>query len=169
MFSPMDMTFSCMISATVRVTLEDFTVIEDANNGTDVMVSVVLKEYRKYQIKSATVTKDPETGKVTAKFENERQITGNISPFLKNFEKLKGIDDTTIEIHENTTLYNITKQQVSKGSRAAVSALKKANPTVKNVVQQGTKLKSTMADKPVWAGGSKYMSTWADKPAWVKR
>lgn len=153
---------------TIRTTLEDFTVIEDANNGTDVMVSINLKEYREYKTKVADVKN--ENGKITATFENERQITGNISPFAKNITKLKGVDDTTIEIYEvksNTTLYNLTKQQVSKGSRAAVKALKKSNPTLKNVIEKGTKVQSTMADKPVWAGGSKYASTWADKPVWA--
>ena len=157
----------------IRTTLEDVTFKEDANEGTDVIASVTLKEYREYKTKVATVTKK-EDGTVTATFENERQFgatgTGNISPFLLNLQNVKGADDTTIQIYEfksNTTIYNETKKMASGGSRAAVKAIKKANPTVKNVVQKGTQIKppyTSTVPYSTWVDKPKYMSTIADKP-----
>lgn len=126
----------------IQTTLEDFTVTEDANNGTDVIVSVTLKEYREYKTKVADVKK--ENGKVTATFENERQITGNISPFLDNVRKIKNKAGTTIQILDvpaGTTLYNETKKMGGKASIEKVKAIKKANPNLKNAVTKATTMK----------------------------
>lgn len=130
----------------IRVTVEDFKVVEDANNGTDVIVSINLKEYREYSTKVAKVDKKSD-GTVVAKFENTRPITGNIAPFLGNFKKLIDKDGTTtetIEVKGGTTLYNEVKKTTGSSStnvKQVVNTVKKANPTVKNVVTKTTPVK----------------------------
>ena len=126
----------------IRVTLEDFKVIEDANNGTDVLVSINLKEYREYSTKLAEVKE--KDGKITATFENNRPITGGIAPYLGNYKKILNKDGTvseTIEVKAGTTIYNEVKKTTGSASVAAVKAVKTANPTVKNVVTQTTNVK----------------------------
>ena len=128
----------------IHVTLEDFKVIEDANNGTDVLVSINLKEYREYSTKLADVSEPDKNGKVTAKFNTTRAVTGNIAPYLGNYKKILNKDGTTtmtLEVKAGTTLYNEAKKMTGSASATAVKAVKTANPTVKNVVSQTTNVK----------------------------
>lgn len=123
----------------IYVTLEDFNVIEDANNGTDVVVSVNLKEYREYSTKLAKVEK--KDGKVIAKFDNTRTITGNISPYLGNYKKLLNEDGTvteTLEVKAGTTLYNEVKKITGSGSVEAVKTLKKINSTANSTIKNAS-------------------------------
>lgn len=139
----------------IRVSLEDFTVTEDANNGTDVMISVNLKEFKTYATKRADVKKNDD-GTLTATFKTPRDITGGIAPSLfrldevKKFIDGKGMTIHTIEL-EDTTLYNKAKTMVGEKASEMVNTLKKANPNVKNAINKATKVKLN-------ADAMKYMS-----------
>ena len=122
----------------IRVSVEDFTVTEDANNGTDVIISINLKEYREYSTKFATVEKK-EDGTVEAKFSNSRPITGSIAPTFKPSAFVKP-EDTTITIEPDNTLYNALKTKLGTTNSEVHNVIKKAN-AVKNVVTQTTEIK----------------------------
>ena len=155
----------------IRVTVEDFKVIEDANNGTDVIVSINLKEHREYKTKLAKVKKD-EKGTLTATFDNPRPITGNIAPFFYNLRSIKDKTGTTISVVDlpaGTTLYNESKKIDGKGSRDVINTLKKANPNIKNTVAQKTTVKvpqdMSWYNKPTSTG----VNTPTTQASWMKQ
>lgn len=84
----------------IKVSLEDYTITEDAKNGTDVEVSVSLKQYREYGTKAFVV--DISTG--TAVVSTAR--TTETAPVVK-----------TYTVQPNDTLWNISKRWLGDGSR----------------------------------------------------
>lgn len=84
----------------IKVSLEDYTITEDAKEGTDVTVSVSLKQYREYGTKSVVV--DISTG--TAVVSTAR--TTETAPVVK-----------TYTVQPNDTLWNISKRWLGDGSR----------------------------------------------------
>lgn len=115
----------------IKVSVEDFTVTEDANNGTDVIISINLKEYREYSTKLAVVSKKSD-GTVVAKFDNPRSVVGNIAPtanLTKTIQAGKTVAKTTLE--KGKTLYNMVK--VKLGKVGDFDKLKQLNPNLKNV------------------------------------
>ena len=144
----------------IKVSLEDFKVIEDANNGTDVVISVNLKEYKEYGTRLAKVKKQS-NGTYTATFDNPRQITGNIAPSLFKVKQIldeRGMTTQTIEIDAGTTMYNEVKKASGSVSKEALKAVKKANPTLKNAVTTKTSVKLD-------ANAMKYMCPAYSSPA----
>ena len=125
----------------IKVALEDFTVTEDANNGTDVIISINLKEYREYSTKLAIVTKQAD-GTVTAKFDNPRSITGNIAPtanLTKSIESGKTIKKIVVE--RGKTLYNTIKTTFGKTDMSLLEQIKEANNNLRNVIETTTEIK----------------------------
>ena len=47
--------FMFLFDTNITVSLEDYEIIEDANNGTDVLASIRLKQYKPYGTKTATI------------------------------------------------------------------------------------------------------------------
>ena len=125
----------------IKVSVEDFTVTEDANNGTDVIISINLKEYKEYSTKLAIVTKKSD-GTVVAKFDNPRSIVGNIAPtanLTKTIEAGKTIKSITI--NTGKTLYNVMKTTLGSTDSSLFSKLKSLNNNVKNVIEDVTEIK----------------------------
>lgn len=125
----------------IKVSLEDFTVIEDANEGTDVTISIALKEYKEYATKLAKVTKNSD-GTVTAKFDNPRSITGNIAPtanLSKSIVAGKTIKKLTIEAGK--TLYNTMKTTFGSTDVGLLNKLKSLNNNMKNLVETTKEIK----------------------------
>lgn len=125
----------------IKVSVEDFTVTEDANNGTDVVISINLKEYKEYSTKLAIVTKKSD-GTVVAKFDNLRSITGNIAPtanLTKTIEVGKTIKSITVDAGK--TLYNVVKTTLGSTDSALFNKLKSMNNSVKNVIEDVTEIK----------------------------
>ena len=123
----------------IKVSVEDFTVTEDANNGTDVIISINLKEYREYSTKMAIVTKNSD-GTVVAKFNNPRSAVGNIAPtanLTKTIEAGKTIKSITVDVGK--TLYNVVKTTL--GSTDLFNKIKSINDNVKNVIDDVTEIK----------------------------
>ena len=124
----------------LKVSVEDFTVTEDANNGTDVIISINLKEYKEYSTKLATVTKKSD-GTVVAKFDNPRSVVGNIAPtanLTKTIEAGKTIKSITVDAGK--TLYNVVKTTLGSTDSALFNKLKSLN-NVKNVIEDVTEIK----------------------------
>lgn len=125
----------------IKVSVEDFTVTEDANNGTDVIISVNLKEYREYSTKLATVNTSSD-GTVTATFNNPRSIAGNIAPtanLTKTMEVGKTIKSITVDAGK--TLYNVMKTTLGSTDSSLFNKLKSLNNNIKNTIETVTEIK----------------------------
>jgi len=125
----------------IKVSVEDFTVTEDANNGTDVVISINLKEYKEYSTKLAIVTKKSD-GTVIAKFDNPRSVLGNIAPTVnltKTIEAGKTIKSITVDAGK--TLYNVVKTTLGSTDSVLFNKLKSLNNNVKNVIEEVTEIK----------------------------
>ena len=125
----------------IKVSVEDFTVTEDANNGTDVIISINLKEYKEYSTKLAIVTKKSD-GTVIAKFDNPRSVVGNIAPtanLTKTIEAGKTIKSITVEAGK--TLYNVVKNTLGSTDSELFNKVKLLNDNVKNVIEDVTEIK----------------------------
>ena len=125
----------------IKVSLEDFTVIEDANNGTDVIISINLKEYKTYSTKIAKI-KENNDGSVVATFDNPRDVvSGNIAPTIKLEESIMGgIRTTKGVIKAGKTLYNFMKVGFGRTDASFWAKLKGLNPTIKNIIEKETKV-----------------------------
>ncbi len=119
----------------IKVSLEDFTITEDANNGTDVIISVYLKEYRDYCTKVAKVTEKPD-GTVEAKFNNPRSITGNAAPSLIGSVLTEGVKGAVkkVAVKAGSTLYNTMKTKLGTTDMKVFNALKFENQGLMNVI-----------------------------------
>jgi len=125
----------------IKVSVEDFTVTEDANNGTDVIISVNLKEYKEYSTKLATVSTQSD-GTVIATFNNPRSIVGNIAP-TANLTKTIQVGKTikSITVDAGKTLYNVMKTTLGSTDSSLLSKLKSLNNDMKNVIEDVTEIK----------------------------
>ena len=125
----------------IKVSLEDFTVTEDANNGTDVIISINLKEYKEYSTKVATVTTKPD-GTVVAKFNNPRSIVGNIAPTVNLTKTIQvGENVKSIFVDKGKTLYNTIKTKFGTTEMSLLEKIKESNNNLKNVIEQATEVK----------------------------
>ena len=126
----------------IRVSLEDFTITEDANNGTDVIISVNLKEYKDYSTKLAIVDKKPD-GTVVAKFETPRTlVTSNIAPTVDAMLNTNvGQTVKKVVLDKGQTLYNMMKTKLGKTDMSLLEKVKEANNNLKNVIEQVTEVK----------------------------
>lgn len=86
----------------ILVSLEDYTITEDAKNGLDLSVSVKLKQYREYGTKILKLTE--EDGTTVAVAEAPRSTEN--APKKKVYVVVKG-----------DTLWNIAKKHLGKGER----------------------------------------------------
>lgn len=101
----------------MKVSLEDYTVSEDATDGFDVSVSVNLKQYIDYATKIVTVTKPDNSSKSTLKTETPREASN--APTAKTYTVKSGDCLWTIakKYYGNgaqyTKIYNANKDKIS--------------------------------------------------------
>ena len=101
----------------IKVSLEDYTVSEDATDGFDVTVSINLKQYIDYATKKVTVTKPDNSSKSTLKTETPRETSGK--PTAKTYTVKSGDCLWTIakKYYGNgaqyTKIYNANKDKIS--------------------------------------------------------
>jgi LysM repeat protein len=86
----------------MMVSLEDYTIIEDAKNGLDLSVSIKLKQFKEYGTKILKLTE--EEGTTVAVAETPRSTEN--APKKKVYVVVKG-----------DTLWNIAKKHLGKGER----------------------------------------------------
>lgn len=94
--------FDFLFDTNLRVALEDYEIIEDADNGTDLLVSVKLKQYKPYATKVLTV-KENEDGTKKASVEQKRESNKEVPNAYKTIA--------------NQTLFEICKKQLGDGSK----------------------------------------------------
>ena len=122
-----------------KVSLESYEIVEDANNGTDVVVSITLKEYKTYSTKRATVTKNSD-GSVTAKFVDTRAVyTADVVGTALEQGKTAAIKKVTIDA--GTTLYNTMKTKLGTTQFESWEQIKSLNSGVKNFVDEVREIK----------------------------
>ena len=88
----------------MKVSIEDYTIKEDATNGLDVYVDVKLKQYRDYGTKKVSLSKITETGKVGMTIEEERE-TSNAPT------------NTKYTVKTNDTLWDIAGRELGNPNR----------------------------------------------------
>lgn len=91
-------------STNMKVSLEDYTIIEDADNGLDTVVSIRLKQYRKYGTKKCKISTDKNDAMVMSATEN-RDVSDN-APIAKTYTVMKG-----------DSLWKIAATHLGSGSR----------------------------------------------------
>lgn len=92
-----------LFETNMKVSLENYTITEDAANGLDMTVSITLKQYIDYATKIVTVTSSATTGAVTLKEETPRETS--TAPKTKVYTVKAG-----------DTLWNIAKMCCGNGS-----------------------------------------------------
>lgn len=103
-----------LFDTTMSVTLEEYTIKEDANNGFDVVVSVKLKKYVKYG-----------TVKVKVKKKGSKKVLQK-----KTIRKINKSLPATYKIKKGDTLYLIAKKYYTSGDKSYREAIYKKNKKV---------------------------------------
>lgn len=91
-----------LFNTNIKVSLEDYTITEDAKNGLDLKVTIKLKQYKSYSTKTVKVTVKQE--KTTATVEPKRSTES--APAKKTYTVKKG-----------DCLWNIAKQYLGNGAK----------------------------------------------------
>ena len=117
--------FVFLFDTNITVSLEDYEIIEDANNGTDVLASIRLKQYKPYGTKTATIKTNAD-GTKTAVVDEPRLTTKPVP--------------NTAKIMKDQTLLQIVKKNF--GNTKMYSQIKKLNGiTNPNNMPAGTVLR----------------------------
>lgn len=106
----------------IKVGLEDYTILEDANNGQDVIVNIKLKEYKNFGTKIFDY--DPETKTATIKITRPTDT----KPTIKTYVAKAG-----------DTLWSVAKQFLGDGGKYL--DLMKINKLNSNVLERGQVIK----------------------------
>lgn len=114
--------FEFLSETNITMGLEDYEILEDADNGFDVVASIKLKQYKPYATKTATVTKDKD-GNTVIKVDEPRTTT-----------------KSTADIHKviaGETLWEVCKKGLGSGAswKEIASINKIVNPNSLDVGQ----------------------------------
>lgn len=100
--------FMFLFDTNITVSLEDYEIIEDANNGTDVLASIRLKQYKPYGTKTATIKTNAD-GTKTAVVDEPRLTTKPVPNTAKIIK-----DQTLLQVVKknfgNTKMFNQIKK-----------------------------------------------------------
>ena len=91
-----------LFNTNIKVSLEDYTVSEDAKNGIDLTIKVKLKQYKAYSTKTVKVVVKKKTKKATV----QKKRTTEKAPKKKTYTVKKG-----------DCLWNIAKKYLGNGAR----------------------------------------------------
>lgn len=99
----------------MKVSLEDYTIKEDAKQGFDIVVSIKLKQFKDYGTKICDVTfVDDKTEEATVSLTEVRETENSPAP--------KGDEIKTYTVVKGDTLWNIAKKHYGNGSKYTIIA-----------------------------------------------
>ena len=147
----------------MKVSLEEYTVDEDANEGFDIIVSVKLKQYRDYGTKICTIVKEqPETSEPESSesetsepessesesSENESSVTGKVMRIIVKRSELQYIKSTPLPQSyttvEGDTFWKLAKMFYGLDTKGYIirfanqDVLKEKPTTSRGYLQPGT-------------------------------
>ena len=98
----------------MRVSLEDYTIKEEAKQGFDIVVSIKLKQFKDYGTKPCKVIFDDETKETTVSPQTVRETENSPAP--------SGDTVKTHTVVKGDTLWNIAKKYYGDGSKYTIIA-----------------------------------------------
>lgn len=101
-----------LFDTNIKVSLETYTITEDAGNGLDLVVPVALKQYREFATKTVTVKKDGDKSTAEAPVK-KREVTKT--------------PPKTYTVASGDTLWTICKKQLGDGSSEKCQQIAKLN------------------------------------------
>lgn len=107
-----------LFSTNIKVSMESYTIIEDAKEGSDVKVKIKLREYRKHGTKTVVLTAGREEGSQEAQVQESREAETSPAPETPQ----------TYTVQKGDCLWSIAKKFYGDGSRYTV--IYEANRTV---------------------------------------
>ena len=100
-----------LFDTNMKVTLEDYTITDDVSNGTDISVSIKLKQYKEYSTKTVVII-EPIVNTTTA-----AATTTVVSPPVEARPVESPPTPPTYTVVSGDCLWNICKQYLGDGSR----------------------------------------------------
>ncbi|MDF2881570.1 MAG: LysM peptidoglycan-binding protein [Clostridiaceae bacterium] len=101
-----------LYNTNIRVSLEDYEITEDADNGFDVKVSIKLKQYRDYRTKIVTIVDTPATSTTAT----QTTVTPPTPTVPVDSTPADNQTDNTYTVEEGDCLWNICKYFFGDGS-----------------------------------------------------
>ncbi|HGS9554221.1 TPA: LysM peptidoglycan-binding domain-containing protein [Clostridioides difficile] len=94
-----------LFNTNMKVSLEEYNIVEDADNGSDVKVTIKLKQYRDYSTKKLVIAPPKnETGRPNVKIEPKR------------VDSVNAINTKTYTVKAGDSLWSICQKQLGNGS-----------------------------------------------------
>ncbi|HGM3458003.1 TPA: LysM peptidoglycan-binding domain-containing protein [Clostridioides difficile] len=94
-----------LFNTNMKVSLEEYNIVEDANNGSDTKVAIKLKQYRDYSTKKLVpTTPKNETGRPSVKIEPKR------------VDSINAPNTKTYTVKAGDSLWSICQKQLGNGS-----------------------------------------------------
>lgn len=103
-----------LFDTNMKVSLEDYTITDDATNGTDIGISIKLKQYKSYSTKTVTII-EPVVNVVTTAA--PATPTPIVSPPVENRPVESPPTPQTYTVVEGDCLWNICKRYLGDGSK----------------------------------------------------
>lgn len=140
-----------LFSTNIKVSMEDYTIIEDSQNGLDLMVNISLKQYREYGTKTAKIKK-PKKKKVTNSSGKRKKKKTSKKTIIKKkksrsksttSKKAKTNKSKTYTVKKGDCLYAISRKFYGSGAnwKKIYDANKKTIGSNPNLIYVGQKLK----------------------------
>lgn len=103
-----------LFDTNMKVSIEDYTITDDAGNGTDITVSIKLKQYKSYSTKMVTIIEPVAAAVETTQAETPPTV---IPPPVETRPVESPPSPQTYTVVEGDCLWNICKQYLGDGSR----------------------------------------------------
>lgn len=104
-----------LFDTNMQVSLEDYTITDDAENGTDIGISIKLKEYKSYSTKMVAIIESVAAAVETAQVETTAPTV--INPPVEARPVESPPTPQTYTVVEGDCLWNICKQYLGDGSK----------------------------------------------------